>query len=202
MTCDDLPPIREMNCLLGGIHEALIGPDWLGIVGILVSAASAFAALWLARSANRLAKTSIAVAERDVELARRDERRRYGEAVIAYYKRREEDLWSGKNWNSPHYTHAVDGVARELNEPNAQTLLEWLTGTIDCILDADTYGAGLEVEELRFLRHGDAIALEFTLPIEVGRWVHDPEGYVPDWTIRDEGFRGSRSAVEPTTERT
>lgn len=45
MTCDDLPTFSEMNCLLEGVRDALIGPDVIGIAGIVISVALTLTAI-------------------------------------------------------------------------------------------------------------------------------------------------------------
>ncbi|WP_193596583.1 hypothetical protein [Microbacterium sp. YJN-G] len=109
------------------------------MVGIGVSVVLALIALRVSWSANRLTASANALAAQAIELTRRAERRRFGEAVQGYYDSRRKDIWSGKNWNMPHYTHDVLGVANEVQEPNTDVLLKWLTDTIDRILDADSY---------------------------------------------------------------
>lgn len=186
-------------------------PDWIGwaigVVGIALSVVLAWAAIRaanaanrlaaqgnemanaansLAEDANRLAEDALALSHQAIDLTRRAERRRYGDAVQAYYASRREDLRTGNHWNAPHYTHAVMGVANEVQEPNSDALLVWLTETIDLVLDPRTYGTeDSDARYLEFRRQSDFVRLEMTVPIEIGRWVHDPAHYVPDRFIAE-----------------
>lgn len=164
-------------------------PDYLSYASIVVSALLALAALWAAISANNLARKSVnltkaanELANQAVELTRRAERRRFGEAVTAYYNSRREDLWSGKNFNMPHYTHEVQGVANEVQEPNAENLLDWLTTTIDTVIDP---------ANPNFARQTEAHRMRMTVPIEIGKWIHDPTSYTPTPFVRDAALNGT-----------
>lgn len=209
MTCEDLAPISELSCLLRNIQDSLAAPDGVGItgiivgaVGIVVSGTLAFVALRLSRSTNTLAASSNALAEstnalaesanelaaQAIELNRRAERRRYGEAVLGYFNERWDDLMRGENYGARHDIHSVLGVASEVNEPNSDVLITWLTDTIDVVLDPATYPVNGDERKWHFLRMADAHRLKKTVPIEVGRWVHDPEGFVPDRFIVEKGM--------------
>lgn len=161
MSCDPL----ATACQLQRLNDTLAQVNWASEIAVplLSIAASVFlgvAALRSSRVANRLA-------EEAREFARRDERRRYGVALQAYFDSRQEDVRTGRNFNQPHYTHAVEAIAQEINEPNSSELLNWLTDAIDRALASDAD---------RGVHH---YWLSTSVPQTIAAWVHSPETFSP-----------------------
>ncbi len=129
----------------------------LPVLGIAATVFLGWGALKAARAANRIAK-------QNTELALREERRRFGDAVISYYESRHEDVRSGRNWNMPHWTEAAQAVATEVGEPNSEALLKWVTETIDHATQSDSVPD----------RPLNAIHIRATVPIVVAKWVNNP----------------------------
>ncbi|KAB1892545.1 hypothetical protein F6W69_00220 [Microbacterium oxydans] len=130
------------------------------VLGIAATVFLGWAAVAAARAANQIAK-------QNTDLALRAERRRFGDAVIAYYESRHDDVRTGKNWNQPHWTENADAVAAEVAEPNSDKLLGWVTGTIDhATNDGDP-------------NHRDinAIHIRSMVPVVVARWVNNPGAF-------------------------
>ncbi|KKX97726.1 hypothetical protein [Microbacterium sp. Ag1] len=109
----------------------------------------------------------IGIAELNTDLALRAERRRFGDAVIAYYESRHDDVRTGKNWNMPHWTESAEAVAAEVAQPNSDRLLSWVTGTID---HATNDGDPIH-------RNINALHIRATVPIVVARWVNNPAAF-------------------------
>lgn len=129
----------------------------LPILGVTATAFLGYGALRASRSANR-------IAAQNAELAVRAERRRYGDAVIAYYESRHDDVATGQNWNMPHWTEAAEAVATEVGQPNSDALLKWVTATID-------HATASDHDEDRYL---NALHIRATVPIVVAKWVNNP----------------------------
>lgn len=132
----------------------------LPAAGIVATVFLGWGALRAARAANR-------ISEQNTELALRAERRRYGDAVLAYYESRHDDVLTGRNWNQPHWTEAAEAVATEVGQANSDRLLNWVTATIDHATKSDQ-----EVD-----RPLNALHIRAIVPIVVAKWVNDPVGF-------------------------
>ncbi|EYT59767.1 hypothetical protein [Microbacterium sp. UCD-TDU] len=145
--------------------EQIARPDlWrdylIPAAGIVATVFLGWAAVAAARAANRIAK-------QNTDLALRAERRRFGDAVIAYYESRHDDVRTGKNWNMPHWTESAEAIAAEVAQPNSDRLLSWVTGTIDhATNDGDPNNRDI-----------NALHIRATVPVVVARWVNNPAAF-------------------------
>lgn len=161
MECD--PDL--ISCQLDHIDASIRSVDvWatyvIPVAGIFVTLLLGVSALTATRAANRIAR-------QNVEILRRDDRRRVGAAVRAYYETRREDIRNGTNGNMPHWTDEVEAVATEVDAPNWESLLSWLTESIDHLLN-DGPREDLGINATHFYA---------TVPVVIGRWVNDPAAF-------------------------
>lgn len=161
MECDQTLISCQLEHMNASIRDVDVWATYvIPIAGILVALLLGVAALSASRAANRLAKQNF-------ELLRRDDRRRVGMAVRAYYETRREDILNGTNANMPHWTDEVEAVAAEVDAPNWESLLSWLTRSIDHLLkDGPPNDLGI-----------NATHFYATVPVVIGRWVSDPDGF-------------------------
>ncbi|MGO4488169.1 hypothetical protein [Microbacterium sp. 2RAF4] len=152
------PAVDDIIYWLEQIAKPDLWRDYLiPALGIAATGFLGWGALSAARAANRIAK-------QNTELALRAERRRFGDAVIAYYESRHEDIRTGRNWNQPHWTEAAEAVATEVGEVNSDRLLTWVTETIDRAASSDH-------PENRAI---NALHIKATVPVVVAKWVNNP----------------------------
>lgn len=188
--CDDMGFLGTQECLLRAILAAATAPDWIGWaisgVGIVVSALLAWAAIALANAANRLATEGNAMAEaanrlasEAIELTERSERRRFADAVEAFYQRVREKIRDGSVRKGDHATQQAMRVAKEIGEPTALELLAWLIDAAE--------RAGNKERPVTY-RHEDVSYLDQLVPIEVGGWVRDPKKFKPQEFTLHEGM--------------
>lgn len=142
--------------------EQIARPDlWRDYLIPAVEVAATFFLGWAAIAAARAANR---IAAQNTDLALRAERRRFGDAVIAYYESRHNDVRAGKNWNMPHWTESANAVAAEVAQPNSDKLLGWGTGTIDhATNDGDPSHRDI-----------NALHIRATVPVVVAQWVNNP----------------------------
>ncbi|MFJ4175273.1 hypothetical protein [Microbacterium sp. NPDC089696] len=172
--------LDEISYWLEQIAQPDVWRDYLiPILGILATMFLGLAAVLTARASNR-------IAGQNTELALRAERRRYGDAVIAYYESRHPDVRSGKNHNMPHWTETPLAIATELGEPNAAQLMSWVTATID-------HATSTGPEEDRAI---NAAHIKAIVPVVVAKWVSHPtmfnEPAFKLWHERNAAARPSR----------
>lgn len=134
------------------------------IAAIVVTAGLGLATLRLGSVANRLAKQSAELSARQFELIERDDRQIYGNAVLAHYEGRRQDIREGKHGNMPHYTAAVLSAGELVDAPKKAELIDWLTSSIRHVIEN-----GPEHDrQLNALWFGDRV------PVVVARWVRSP----------------------------
>lgn len=164
----------SVACWLESIDSALRAGNvwidvWLPVASVIATVLLGIAALRASSAANRLAK-------QNTELALRAERRRYGDAVLSYYKSREDDVRAQKNANMPHWVDAARAVGLEVGEPNSEKLLTWVLATIDHAMTGPRHDRGL-----------NALWITEQLPVVIAKWVNDPKDFdEPAWRLYHE----------------
>ena len=166
--------LDPVDCRLDELITLLEREAQRGLIGLGVAILSVVVATVLAVAALRASSAANRLAEQNVDLIRRAERRRLVDALEAYRASRAKDMGLGRNGSIRHYLPVVRGIIAEIDEPNAQELADWLTHAIDLII------ANPDETERRTDRH----RLRMQFPPVAASWLSKPEAFHPDPFLR------------------
>lgn len=161
--------LDPVSCRLDGVITLLERQSQVGLTALVVALISAAVATVLAVAALRASSAANRLAEQNVDLIRRSERRRLVDALEAYRASRAKDMGLGQRSGIRHYLPLARGIVAEINEPNAEMLTDWLTTAIDRIIDEPDDAA----------RRTDRHRLRMEFPPVAASWLSNPEKFRP-----------------------